>query len=179
MKTPLDLIGQKFGKLTVLKQNGKYTYKGRTYIHWDCQCDCGKIVNVRGSNLKSKSTKSCGCVIPHRKSFSESNFNYIFYTYKRNARLKKREFSLTKEEFKILTSSKCYYCNQQPQTITKNQNTSNGYYKYNGIDRVDNSKGYSIDNCVSCCKRCNFSKHNLSKTEFLNIVKMIYERHFK
>ena len=56
-----NLIGQKFGKLTVLRDSGKRASNGG--ILWECQCDCGNIVNVIGSNLTRKKhpTQSCGC----------------------------------------------------------------------------------------------------------------------
>jgi hypothetical protein len=55
----LNLIGQKFGRLTVLSQKGKNRW-GKSL--WECKCDCGNIVIVVGGGLKSKSTQSCGCL---------------------------------------------------------------------------------------------------------------------
>lgn len=40
-------------------------------------------------------------------------------------------------------------------------------YVYGGIDRVDSSKGYTVDNCVSCCRECNVSKGTMSLEAFL------------
>lgn len=42
---------------------------------------------------------------------------------------------------------------------------------YNGIDRVDPTKGYIIDNCVPCCTTCNYMKRILQRDEFLDHVK--------
>lgn len=36
----------------------------------------------------------------------------------------------------------------------------------NGIDRVDNTKGYSIDNCVAACRRCNVAKADMTPDQF-------------
>jgi len=47
--------------------------------------------------------------------------------------------------------------------------------KYNGIDRVDNSRGYESGNVVSCCGVCNMLKHVLSKEEFLARIEKIYK----
>ena len=52
----IDLTGKRFNKLTVLKRIP--TTDGTT--RWECVCDCGNITNVRGSNLKNGSVKSCG-----------------------------------------------------------------------------------------------------------------------
>ena len=47
----------------------------------------------------------------------------------------------------------CFYCNTDIQTI--------------GLDRVDNFKGYTIDNIVSCCTDCNTMKMSKNKNEFI------------
>ena len=53
----IDLTGQKFGKLTVLRL--AENIGGRTA--WVCQCDCGQEITVRTNALRSGNTKSCGC----------------------------------------------------------------------------------------------------------------------
>ena len=53
-----NLTGQRFGYLTVLEEAEK---DNTEQLQWHCQCDCGKQVIVRGSDLRSKSTTSCGC----------------------------------------------------------------------------------------------------------------------
>lgn len=50
--------GEKYNRLTVIG----YTHVKRKYKHFDCKCDCGNIVNVRGSQLKNGYVKSCGCI---------------------------------------------------------------------------------------------------------------------
>lgn len=54
----IDMTGQKFGRLLVLEQNGK---DGRGEFLWKCLCDCGKIVSVRGNQIRSGKSVSCGC----------------------------------------------------------------------------------------------------------------------
>ena len=39
-------------------------------------------------------------------------------------------------------------------------------YKHNGIDRVDPNKGYTTKNCVSCCSKCNYAKHEMTLSEY-------------
>lgn len=56
----VDITGQKFGQLTVLERNGS---SNTGVAEWKCQCDCGNIVTVLGSNLRNGHTKSCGCYV--------------------------------------------------------------------------------------------------------------------
>ena len=55
----IDLVGKKFGKLTVLSITDERNADNR--VIWKCQCDCGNIKNVSSNLLKSGDTKSCGC----------------------------------------------------------------------------------------------------------------------
>ena len=50
----------------------------------------------------------------------------------------------------------------------------NGDYLYNGLDRVDNNKGYFEDNVVPCCGVCNKMKGTMKQEEFLNLIFQIY-----
>ncbi len=52
-----DLIGQKFGHLTVIKDSGERFHRG---VVWTCQCDCGTVKNIPGQYLKSGHNKTCG-----------------------------------------------------------------------------------------------------------------------
>ena len=58
-KTSCNLIGDRFGRLTVISKNGKTKWGN---ITWKCVCDCGKTVIIPGGRLKSGHTKSCGCL---------------------------------------------------------------------------------------------------------------------
>ena len=74
-----------------------------------------------------------------------------------------------------LIKSNCYYCDGIGDSKFGDYNYNNEILTYTGIDRKDNNKGYIIDNCVSCCKRCNFMKHTLTKFEFIEHINKIYE----
>lgn len=58
-----DLVGMKFGKLTVLYRAENHTSKnGNSRIAWHCRCECGNEVDVLGLNLTRNHSKSCGCL---------------------------------------------------------------------------------------------------------------------
>ena len=65
MNKLIDLMGQKFGRLTVIER-AENTKDGRA--QWKCKCDCGNELIVRGKNLRNGSTKSCGCLQKERTS---------------------------------------------------------------------------------------------------------------
>lgn len=44
---------------------------------------------------------------------------------------------------------------------------------YNGLDRVDNTKSHTKENCVPCCKYCNYAKRNLTIEEFFTLLENI------
>jgi|SRR3990167_7313456 len=111
----------------------------------------------------------------------EATFNRLYYKYKFRSMIKQRDFLLSKEDFKKLTSSVCFYCNKKPsKSFSKDYDRYNGSYKYNGIDRIDNNKGYEIGNCVTCCSICNKMKsvHSFKhfKKQIFNIYKTLIRR---
>lgn len=57
----VDLTGQRFGRLVVVRREGSYTSKNNTKVTWLCKCDCGGETIVQGTHLRSGYTKSCGC----------------------------------------------------------------------------------------------------------------------
>ena len=60
----LDLTGQRFGRLTVIKEADKYiSPQGLKFVQWLCKCDCGNDTIVLATNLKKGTTKSCGCLV--------------------------------------------------------------------------------------------------------------------
>lgn len=65
----LNLMGQTFGRLTVLNETAFRTNGG--HILWECLCECGTRTRVVGSNLVSGNTQSCGCF--HREISRKPN----------------------------------------------------------------------------------------------------------
>src|SRR6188508_3890108 len=62
MKT-INLVGNKFGRLTVVEKTLNHIYpSGKTASMWSCLCDCGNILITKGGSLKSGHTTSCGCI---------------------------------------------------------------------------------------------------------------------
>lgn len=169
------IIGSKFGFWTVLNR-GKNRNQEPFYL---CKCECGNEKEVKWKYLKNGVSKSCGCKTKDLKIKSlskppgEAAFSILYSRYRLNAKERGLLFSISKEKFREITSSNCYYCGTSPKGITK-QNTQNGIYLYNGIDRFDNELGYIENNCVACCKNCNYMKKSLSYEDFIEHINRIY-----
>ncbi len=165
-----DLLGQKFGRLTVVAPSHTTGAKG---WYWICRCDCGGKKVVRGSYLLAGGTKSCGCLHPHILPIGVSAFNVTYKTYMRGATKRGLAWGLSEKFFMEITQKDCYYCGSPPSNTYRNS-CNRGDYIYSGIDRIDNSAGYTTDNVVPCCITCNVAKHAQSKEEFLDLIKKIY-----
>jgi hypothetical protein len=167
-----NLIGQKFGRLTVIEYAGKGLTKDRT-SRWLCRCDCGNEKIVTRLNLINNYTKSCGCLLNGDKLYKGiiTAENTLFRNYKTNAKNRNISFELTKEEFIDLVHKPCNYDGHIDQKGTEYREET---FALNGIDRVDNTKGYTLDNCVPCCSKCNLAKREMTKDEFINWISDVY-----
>ena len=85
---------------------------------------------------------------------------YLYTIYGKNAHRRDLPFELSEQRFLDLTKSNCYYCGSTPATVVKR---GKDIYVYNGIDRKNNTIGYTINNSVSCCGRCNKMKFDLNQ----------------
>ena len=166
----IDLTGKKFGKLTVIKFAGmKKSPSGRSRAMWLCHCKCGREEILRGCGLV-RISKSCSGFHRYKLRKGEANFNDVYNRYQRRAKNKNLVWSLTKKQLKNLTKGNCHYCGLKPNQHRRTRNTY-GDYLYNGIDRKDNSKGYTSNNCVACCDICNRAKWTHSYKEFKAWIK--------
>lgn len=158
----IDLTGMRFGKLVVL------TYmpiENNQYVFWLCKCDCGKNKVIRSNHLRSLATKSCGCAYSKLAPGMGAK-NGLLQKYKAEARKRGFVFELTNDVFYDLVTRNCYYCDQIP-TQEYIIDTCYGSFIYNGIDRLDNKIGYTIENSVTCCKACNYAKHTGTSEDYI------------
>lgn len=88
-----------------------------------------------------------------------------FKIYERSAAKRGLNLQLTYEDFKAIAYQPCYYCNDME---------SKGF---NGIDRKDSKLGYGLENCVSCCRTCNYMKGSCDLNVFVGRVHHILGYH--
>ena len=130
----IDILGKKFGDLTVIKLLGSGKNRGAI---WLCKCDCGKECEAYGSQLRFGSRVSCGCRLTSK--LKQSKINQLFYSYKIKSVKRNHDFNITRDFFESLIFSNCFYCNDEPRNKLT---TSSKTLIYNGIDRIDSTKGY-------------------------------------
>lgn len=172
-----DLTGMVFGEMIVLGYAGKSAPKnGKPRPRWLIKCSCGVEKAILGTTLRNTKVKSCGHLRGTGNEYPDgiAAKNLIFAHYRKNAEKMNREFSLSKDEFCSFLSSNCAYCGSGPTSVVKSRSFLKPDFYYNGIDRVDNNKGYSIDNCVPCCSICNLMKRSMPVDHFLLHVRKIY-----
>jgi len=165
--------GDKFERLTVLDFAGLQN----SHKLFNVLCDCGTKKIVLGSSMIQRHTKSCGCLIREKTSLrsrgnyrteqGESGFNTLYRHYIKSAKKRGHVFELTEEEFRVLTKMNCEYCTSEPFNVSIvnssiKETVDHSKYVYSGIDRVNNSRGYTIDNTVPCCSICNYLKRKLT-----------------
>mgnify|MGYP006277804259 CR=1 FL=1 len=146
-KALIDMAGQRFGRLTVV---GRESFcSGKT--KWQCQCDCGQSAVVIGQLLRNGKTRSCGCLRADRAAETATKHGgYVGRKPTRTMRIWKNMIQRT--------------CNPQCPMyaryggagidVCKTWQTFKGFVADMGeapdgltLERVDNSKGYSPDNC--------------------------------
>jgi hypothetical protein len=151
----IDHTGEKYGMLTVIELSGKNS--NRDWC-WRCRCDCGNERIVRASGLRK--ARSCGCTKFYRKlPAGIAKQNKILTAYQSGARKRGHVWDLSVFEFSDFVSQDCHYCGCPPDC-------GNDEFRYNGLDRLDNNKGYYAGNVVPCCWTCNKAKGNLPYDEF-------------
>jgi hypothetical protein len=162
-----NLHGRRFGRLVALSPTKRRARDGA--IFWAVRCDCGAEKEVGSSNLTSGNTQSCGCLMREKARRGclpgDAARHYYLDKYQRDASRRGFSWGLSDDQFYALISGLCYYCGVKP---TLNSKDKDGVLLSNGVDRKDNGLGYSPENCVPCCKFCQYAKRDLPYAEFLD-----------
>lgn len=173
----IDRIGKKYHQLLIVSISHKI--KNLTYVNTICDCGKEKIICLQNIVRTKKPTKSCNHLkIENLKSFSnkEPNFKSEYKRWLKNdVKSRNKTSDLTIEQYSILIMNNCHYCNSPGTQIMHFSQA----FKRNGIDRIDNNIGYTINNCVSCCSICNFAKRSSNYDDFINWVEKVYNNKIK
>lgn len=103
-------------------------------------------------------------VVEHRYPDAFKNYNGCTYNdYRLRANKQNRCFELTQTQFHQLTKASCYLCGKDTND-----------HHCNGVDRKDNTKGYTVENSYSCCGGCNYMKNHFDFDSLLERFLCIY-----
>lgn len=174
-----DLAGRQFGRLKVIRMTkGKSDYG----VIWECQCECGKIIERVSARLVhgSDTNQSCGCFSVNHNfrgcgDLSGSYFNQI----RRGAGVRDLEFTITKEYAWDLFEKQGRKCALTGIDIllVKNHRRKGRANQTASIDRIDSSKGYTPDNIQWVHKDLQPMKWDLTDEVFVDWCRMVANYH--
>ncbi len=175
-KAPAIELGTAFNYWTVIGPPITNKNKWGSRTSYLCRCFCKKERTVDRSHLLDGTSKSCGCKPNpgNRRALGIACWNQILNSYKNGARKRAHHWGLSDTLALELIKAPCRYCGVQWSMEFVGKCDA---VKHNGIDRVNNSFGYTPDNCVSCCKTCNKYKSDRPLEEFLVWVKNISQHY--
>lgn len=143
-----DLSGQRFDRLVVVRRAEDYVSpKGYVAVNWLCRCDCGNYTIVRGCNLKSGASKSCGCervIRPNRRTHGGKHTRL----YNIWSRMRRRCNSPNDRDYCFYGARGIKICEEWNDfAVFREWALANGYDKSLTIDRIDYDKDYEPNNC--------------------------------
>jgi hypothetical protein len=180
-------VGDVIGNFTILEVIP--ATKPGQHVRGKIKCSiCNGIKEMYSFNIRRR--YSCGCSqknvstwksvgaknITWKLPYGEAAKNDLYSTYKTSARRRGLNFDIDVIFFTENVVKSCTYCGDELTSVKKSQSKSGGDFLYTGIDRIDSSKGYTIDNCVPCCKICNIMKWDLTVEQFTNHIMKISSR---
>lgn len=163
MEKTIDLIGRRFGRLTVVELATPHIDNmGRKLTRWKCVCDCGRSFNAMAAELKRGRTQSCGCLRSDAARQSLSKFKSSIETvpsYKHGcsytriyhiwAGMKRRCLNPNNEKFAIYGGRGITICEEWLHNFEafRDWALANGYRDDLTIDRIDVNGNYCPENC--------------------------------
>lgn len=146
MSKLIDLTGQRFGRLTVIERAENDPYEN---VRWLCRCDCGNIVIRHGHNLKGSSEADCGCGRPVRaKKAATRHGGKNTRLYSIWVDMRRRCENPKNPSFSRYGGRGITVCLEWHDfAVFRTWAYAHGYSEFLTIDRIDNTRGYSPENC--------------------------------
>lgn len=144
------------------------------YNKWKVKCPNCKTEAWKFSNTLMGLKHPCKkCYDNSMKVFNETPaIKKAFISLKANAKSRSIGVDITEQEFFLMAASPCVYCGAEPVEKTPPKEWQKSVF-LNGIDRRDNTLGYTLENSVACCEQCNWAKKDLTLVEWNNWIEML------
>lgn len=147
----IDLTGQKFGRLTVVKRVENYVSpKGQKQAQWLCKCKCGNLIVVRCGSLRTGNNLSCGCLgKEHRTSSLTTHGHCNNRLYRTWQNMKGRCYNSHSTRYKDYGGRGITVCDEWLHDFQPFYDwaMANGYDDNLTIDRIDVNGDYEPNNC--------------------------------
>ena len=158
----LDLTGQRFGRLLVIKESG-YSFNGR--VTWLCKCDCGNYTSTPNTkSLRRGTCNSCGChALENLNRLTHGKSKEKLY-YVRNG-MKQRCYNPNSTSYNAYGGRGIKVCDEWRDDFMAFYNwaIANGYEEGLSIDRIDNGGDYEPSNCQWITQAENTRKARMNK----------------
>jgi hypothetical protein len=144
MSKVIDLVGERYGRLVLLKRYPNYRKRNSYYL---CVCDCGFNHFASMDNIRSGAVASCGCLRKERMTThgsSDYSKNKL-YTVWQN--MKSRCRGYRERDFRRYTNRRIDLCKEWETFSNFRDWAVVGYREDLRIDRINNDKGYCPENC--------------------------------
>lgn len=149
-KITLDLTGERYGRLTVIREAERlYSKSGKMIRRWECLCDCGNVVVVRHGDLRSGRTLSCGCYNKAKESAVKKHGYSRTKLYKVYISMRQRCNNEKNKAYPYYGGRGIKVCDEwenDPQSFITWAN-KNGYQEGLTIDRINVDGDYCPKNC--------------------------------
>jgi len=179
-KGPEDIVGHRFGRLTVVAYLRREPYKKRYDYYYRCLCSCGGEVEAKRSNLITSHTGSCGCLRKRRGPASPSWGGHgeisgrIWSAIRKHAEARKLAFDLTIEEAWELFEEQGGLCALTGLPLSQRPSSGGAPTAESAsLDRIDNTRGYSPDNVQWVLKDINWMKGTFTQDRFLELCRAV------
>ena len=192
-----NLLNKTIGDFDIIGYCFKIDHRKTNKLYWQCRCyKCGHEKLADSRDLLKRGAGNCIYCMdrPHLKESwtkerrdkvrqkakntildNKSDLYKIYYSYQGSAKTRGLLFDINIEDFEKLILKNCHYCGKPPSRRKLFKIHEDIITIYNGVDRVDNTIGYLIENCVPCCTMCNMMKNKYSLEHFMDHITSIYE----